>query len=89
MSSNNTDSEADSQAVISNVNEYAKSDYTHSDSDIFERSENDLISDSDLDNDKNNDESDKNDKKKKEKKKKKKKEEKEKKKKKEEMTHSE
>ena len=88
MFSDDTDYEADSQAVISNVDEYAESDYTHSDSDVFERSENDLISDSDLNNNENDDKSDKNDKKKKEKKKKKK-EEKEKKKKKEEMTHSE
>ena len=88
MSSDNTGSKADSQAVISNVDECAELDCTYSDSDIFKRSENNLISDSNLDDDKNNNKSDKNDEKKKEKKKKKKKE-KEKKKKKEEMTHSE
>ena len=88
MSSNNTNSEAGSQAAVSNVDECAESDCTHSDSDVFKRSKNDLISNSDLDNNENNNKSDKNDKKKKEKKKKKK-EEKEKKKKKEEMTHSE
>ena len=88
MFSNDTDSEADSQAVISNVNKCAKSDYTYLDSNMFERSKNDLISVSDLDNNKNNNKSDKNNKKKKEKKKKKK-EEKEEKKKKEKITHSE
>ena len=87
MFSDNTDSEVDSQAVIFNVDKCAESDYTHSDSDVFKRSENNLISDSNLNDDKNNDKSDKNDKKKK-KKKKKKKEKKEKKKKKEEMTQS-
>ena len=71
MFSNDTDSEADSQAAISNVNECAELDHTHSDSDVFKRSENNLISDSNLDDDENNDESDKNDEKKKEKKKKK------------------
>ena len=73
--------------VVSNVDECAESDCTHSDSNILERSENNLVSNSDLDNNKNNNKSNKNNKKKK--KKKKKKEEKEKKKKKEEVTHSE
>ena len=64
--------------MISNVDKCAKSDCTHSDSDIFKRSENNLISNSDLDDDENDNKSDKNNEKKKEKKKKK-----------EEMTHSE
>ena len=89
MFSDDTNSEADSQAAVSNVNECAESDYTHSDSYVFERSKNDLISDSDLDDDENNNKSDEKNEKKKEKKKKKKKEEKEEKKKKEEITHSE
>ena len=78
MFSDNTDSEADSQAAVSNVNKCAELDHTHSDSDVFKRSENNLISNSNLNNDENNNKSDKNDEKKKEKKKKKEK-----------MTHSE
>ena len=74
--------------MISNVNKYTELNHTHLDSDIFKRSKNDLISNSDLDNNKNDNKSNKNNKKKKEKKKKKK-EEKEKKKKKEKVTCSE